>query len=102
MGFAIPINAAQPVASDIISHGYVTGRVKLGVSVTEFSSDRAKALGYPAGLLVQAVDKSSDAYAQGIRANDIITKINGTDVTTYDRRFLPGRSASSGSATPSP
>ena len=84
MGFAIPINAAQPVVNDLISHGYVTGRVKLGISVSEISADRAKALGYPVGLMVQGVDSNSDAYAQGIRANDIMTMLNGTDVETYD------------------
>ncbi|SHH63170.1 serine protease Do [Sporobacter termitidis DSM 10068] len=87
MGFAIPINTAQPVVNDIIENGYVTGRVKLGISVSEFSADRASALGYPAGLLVQAVDSSSDAAAQGLQTNDIITKVNDTAVTTYDQFY---------------
>jgi serine protease Do len=87
MGFAIPISTAQPVVNDIIANGYVTGRVKLGISVSEFSADRASTLGYPAGLLVQAVDSSSDAAAKGIQQNDIITKVNGTAVKNYDEFY---------------
>ena len=87
MGFAIPINTAQPVVNDIIQYGYVTGRVKLGISVAEFDSNRAAMLGYPAGLFVQSVESGSDAAAQGIAQGDIITKINGTAVTTVDQLY---------------
>ena len=84
MGFAIPINTAQPVVNDIIQYGYVTGRVKLGVSVTAIDSDRASAFGYPAGLLVRSVESGSSAATQGIQAGDIITQADGTAVTTFD------------------
>jgi serine protease Do len=87
MGFAIPINTAQPVINDIIKYGYVTGRVKIGISVTEYDAYRGAALGYPAGLLIQAVDSTSDAAAKGIKANDVITKINGTAISTYDQFY---------------
>lgn len=85
MGFAIPINTAQPVVNDIIKYGYVTGRVKIGISVAELDSSRAASLGYPSGLLIQAVSSGSDAAAKGIKADDIITKINGTSVTSFDQ-----------------
>lgn len=87
MGFAIPINTAQPVVNDIIQYGYVTGRVKLGISVAEFDTNRAAALGYPAGLFVQSVESGTDAASQGIAQGDIITKINGTAVTTTDQLY---------------
>lgn len=87
MGFAIPINTAQPVVNDIIKYGYVTGRVKIGISVAQFDSGRATVLGYPSGLLVESVDSSSDAAAKGIQVDDIITKINGTAAASFDQFY---------------
>lgn len=87
MGFAIPINTAKPVIDDIIKYGYVTGRVKIGISVSTIDSYRASALGVPSGLFVQGVNSSSDAAAKGIQANDIITKINGKAVTSFDQFY---------------
>ena len=98
MGFAIPINTAKPVIDDIIKYGYVTGRVKIGISVSAFDSYRAAALGIPSGLLVQGVDSSSDAAAKGIQANDIITKINGISVTSFDQFYQEEGKCKAGSS----
>lgn len=84
MGFAIPINNAKPIVDSIIKNGYVTGRVKLGISVEPFTSYQAKLYNLPTGLLVDSVDSSSDAAAQGIKKSDIITKINNVTVATGD------------------
>lgn len=84
MGFAIPINVAQPIVDSIIKSGYVTGRVKLGISVETFTSYQAKLYNLPTGLLVDSVDSSSDAAAQGVKKGDIITKINNVTVATGD------------------
>jgi serine protease Do len=85
MGFAIPINAAQPVINSIIKYGYVTGRVKIGISVQQYEGSTA--YGYPAGLQILSVDSSSDAATKGLKVNDIITKINGIAVTSYDQFY---------------
>ena len=86
MGFAIPVNTAKPIVNDLIQYGYVQNRVKIGLSVTPINSAEATAYGVPAGLAVANVDKSSDAYGK-LQTNDIITKIDGTDVTSYDQFY---------------
>jgi serine protease Do len=85
MGFAIPINTAQPVVNSIIKYGYVTGRVKIGIEVQEY--DGSTAYGYPAGLQIVNIDSGSDAATKGLSNNDIITKINGIAVTSYDQFY---------------
>jgi serine protease Do len=85
MGFAIPINTAQPIINSIIKYGYVTGRVKIGISVQPYAGSTA--YGYPAGLQIMNIDSSSDAAAKGLAENDIITKINGIAVTSYDQFY---------------
>jgi serine protease Do len=84
MGFAIPINTAKPVIDDIIKYGYVTGRVKIGISVKEYDTTAAAAQGYPAGLLITDISSTSDAATKGIQKGDVITKINDIAATTYD------------------
>ena len=84
MGFAIPVNTAKPVINDLIQYGYVQNRVKIGIQVSEISSTQATVRGYPTGLLVQSVDSTSDAASKGLKVNDIITKIDGKDASSYD------------------
>lgn len=84
IGFAIPINSAKPIIDSIIKSGYVTGRVKVGISVYPLSSSQSKIYNYPSGLYVESVESSSDAYSKGVRAKDIITKINGVSIASDD------------------
>jgi len=39
LGFAIPIDDAMDIASELIENGYVTGRVKLGFSLIQIASE---------------------------------------------------------------
>lgn len=87
MGFAIPSDTIKPIVNDIIKYGYVTGRVKIGISVKEFGEYEAKVYNMQPGLLVSSVDQSSDAYKQGVRQSDVITKINGKTVSDYDSLY---------------
>lgn len=84
LGFAIPINTVQPVVDSIIKNGYVTGRVKVGISVYSLSSSQAAWYSYPSGLYVESIEQDSDAYAKGLREKDIITAINGVNLANDD------------------
>lgn len=84
IGFSIPISVAKPYIDSIIQYGYVTGRVKVGISVYSLSNSQAKWYNYPSGLYVESIERSSDAYAQGLRAKDIITEINGISLANDD------------------
>lgn len=84
IGFAIPISTAKPIIDSIIKYGYVTGRVKVGISVYPLSNTQAKWYNYPSGLYVEKIESTSDAYAKGLRAKDIITKINGISLASDD------------------
>jgi serine protease Do len=84
IGFAIPINSAKPIIDSIIKNGYVTGRVKVGISIYPLSNSQAQMYNYPAGLYVEDIDQTSDAYAKGLRDKDIITKIDGISIAADD------------------
>lgn len=84
IGFSIPISIAKPYIDSIIANGYVTGRVKVGISVYSLSNSQAKWYNYPSGLYVESIEQTSDAYAQGLRTKDIITEINGVAIANDD------------------
>ncbi len=75
--FAIPINLAKTVASDLIRYGKVE-RGYIGVSISQVDETLAKANGLekPEGVFVQEVIGEA-AKAAGVKAGDIILTIDG-------------------------
>lgn len=80
LGFSIPINTAKKVVDDIIKNGYVSGRVKIGITIRPISAYEAQAEDVPQGVLIMEISKDSSLYQQNIQAGDIITKIDGVSV----------------------
>jgi serine protease Do len=79
LGFAIPSNLVQFVVNALIAHGEAP-RSDIGVSFKAIQRT-----GLTSGVLVNSVDKHGPAGRAGLRAGDVITKLNGAAVTV---RFL--------------
>src|SRR5262245_25561558 len=81
IGFAIPINTAQRVASALIARGRVQ-RGWIGVALEPMSEDLAKALGAPKGkgAVVKRVLPGGPAEKAGIQPNDVIVRFGETTV----------------------
>lgn len=84
LGFAIPISQAKEVVDELIENGYVAGRPAIGITGGAVPSAARAYYGLPDGVLVESVEPASDAYAQGVRAGDVIIAINGTQVVSVD------------------
>ena len=82
IGFAIPSEIAQPIVEQLRS-GREIQRGFLGVQLQPIDEDIAASLGLPKrrGELVQSLQDDSPAAKGGVKSGDIITKINGKDVT---------------------
>lgn len=80
LGFAIPINDAMDVASQLMSNGYVSDRATLGVYLQDVTSDTGS---YKAGLYITSVVTGSGAEAAGLQAYDRIIAADGTEISTY-------------------
>ena len=79
LGFAIPIDTAQPIISSLKEYGYVKDRAVLGITGQYIDSMTARFYGYPtAGMYVASVTNPSVSSA-GITQGCLITKID--DVT---------------------
>ncbi len=80
LGFAISINFAKPIIEDIISRGYITGRVRVGIMYTVVTSEMSDYYGVAKGILVSAVAEDCDISNSGLKKGDIITELNGVEV----------------------
>ncbi len=79
IGFAIPVNIAKSIMSQILQFGEVK-RGLLGVSISDFNAESAKAFGIEGtaeGALVQEVADGSAAEKAGIEVGDVILSVDG-------------------------
>lgn len=85
IGFAIPIDTAKLIIDELIEKGYVSGRPAIGIDGETLPATYRIYYRLPEGIYVTRVYASSDAAAKGISEGDIITAINGIDVTTMEQ-----------------
>ena len=81
IGFAIPVNMAKPVFSQLITKGSVS-RGYIGVTIQPLTEELAKSFGMKdaKGALVNEVIKGGPADKAGVRQGDIITGLNGSEI----------------------
>ena len=81
IGFAIPANLAKNIMDQILSKGKVT-RGYMGILPQELTPDLAKSFGVSNthGVAVANVVGDSPAAKAGLKINDVITAVNGTNV----------------------
>jgi serine protease Do len=86
IGFAIPVNLAKPVLTQLAANGHVT-RGWLGVTIQPVTPELAKSLklGETTGALVSSVTDGSPAEKAGLKAGDVILEFNGEKVARADR-----------------
>ena len=81
IGFAIPIDSVRALVDEFMKNGTIS-RAFLGIRYRLISRDVALLNEVPQGAYVQEVVDGSPAEKAGIQAGDIITKVNGQNVTS--------------------
>ena len=81
LSFAIPIDVAMNVESQLIEKGKVS-RGRLGISIQDVSSDLAESFGMdkPTGAVVGSVERDGPADKAGIEPGDVVVKFEGTPI----------------------
>ena len=95
LSFAIPIDVAEQVKDQIVATGHAS-HARLGVAIQEVNQTLADSfkLDTPEGALVSNVDPGSPADKAGLKAGDVIRKVDGhTIVSSGDLPSLIGQSA---------
>jgi serine protease Do len=79
IGFAVPINTAKSIMSDLIENGRVISRPWIGIAFIKITRQLAQYYDLPTneGALVAQVEAYSPADYTGIRKGDIIEEIDG-------------------------
>lgn len=80
LGFAIPIDIAMDVATQIMDNGYVADRATIGVSLQTLPQDYGN---YKAGLYVNSVLKGSGAEKAGLQPYDRLVACDGNEISSY-------------------
>lgn len=81
---AVPMNLAQKVVDDLLTHGRIV-RGYLGISMEneltqELIADRGLALDRPRGVYLSGVKPQSPAARSGLREGDVILSIDDIDI----------------------
>lgn len=86
LGFAIPVNDAIDVISDLMEYGYVRGRVDVGMEFLDVSSIQvAWMYGLSElGCYVYSVDENSNAADAGFKSGDLVLSVDGTEVDSTE------------------
>ena len=82
IGFAIPAEDAKPII-DTLMKGKPVQRGYIGVSIQPLSDDLAAAVGLPknSGEIIARAEPGGPAAKAGLRAGDVVTRVNGQQVT---------------------
>ena len=84
IGFSIPINVVKEALSQFKQTGKFPAKPYLGVQYQMISQQAAVLNKVPQGAYVVSVIAGSPAESAGIKANDIITKFDGQELTEED------------------
>ncbi|HEY6356602.1 MAG TPA: trypsin-like peptidase domain-containing protein, partial [Vicinamibacterales bacterium] len=112
IGFAIPINAAQPILATLETHHSIS-HPYIGIAMTPMNTSMANYLGYTGkdGVVVNTVVPGSPAEKAGLNQGDVIVELNHvrvkepSDVSTAVAKLKTGDTVSllvwrKGSLTP--
>ena len=78
IGFAIPMEKAVELASDLKLYGFVRNRPLMGIVVQDAEAGDRE--GSPAGAFVYSVEEGLPGDLAGLRKGDVIIGLNGTEI----------------------
>ena len=86
MGFALSIDEVKPLVEQLINQGHVS-RPYMGVTInSQYQVDEKTAERYdiPVGIMIYSVADNSPAERAGLKAGDIIYKVDNTIIQSFD------------------
>ena len=98
IGFAIPINDVVSLVEDIMTNGYVTNKAYLGITPGTMTAQMARQYRYDVseGVFVYSVESGSAAEKAGLQMGDVITKLDDTEITSYEDLIAAKKGYSAG------
>ena len=87
VGYAIPITDAEDIINELMNKTPVEEGEEgyLGVMGVSVPDQLVQGYGYPAGASVNQITEGSPAAEAGLRVYDIITGVNGRQITSFEQ-----------------
>jgi len=85
LGFAIPINSVKRILQELQKSGQVDRSFWTGIHYDQLTRTIARFLGLESGqgVIVSDIDKYSPADKAGLMVGDVITEINGKEISNF-------------------
>ena len=83
MGFAIPSTTVIKSLNDLKEHGYITGRARLGLTVSQKTYSTWPYMQTYYYIQISDIDADGSAAKSGIQVGDILQKFNGEEITSF-------------------
>lgn len=87
MGYAIPISQATPIINELMNREVLSEDEQgyLGITGEDVTDTEVSKFNMPLGISITSVIEDGPADKAGLKHGDIITKVNGTEVTNFDQ-----------------
>lgn len=85
MGYAIPISSATPIINELMSREILSPEQQgyLGVSGYDVTEDVSSYYNIPVGVYIKEVSEGAAADKAGLKPEDVITKVNDIQITSF-------------------
>ena len=86
LGFAIPIGDVQAIIKDIMENGQITDKPAFGITAGTMTRQMAAQyqIDQTSGVFVYSVNKGGAGEKAGLQMGDVITKVDGTDISSME------------------
>ena len=84
IGFAIPISTTTEIVNQLIEFQTVK-RPYIGIIGTTIDESTIERYNFPRGVYVRTIEENSPASQADLKVGDIITKLNGEEVTSIEQ-----------------
>ena len=86
LGFAIPISDVRSIITDIMENGAVTDKAYMAITAGTMNEQMAAQFNIDVteGVFVYSVVEGGAGEKAGLRLGDVITKMDDTDITSYE------------------
>ncbi|MBQ2667894.1 MAG: trypsin-like peptidase domain-containing protein [Clostridia bacterium] len=84
MGFAIPITGAKSIVDDLLSGGYVQGRVRMGIRGYVINEMQAAFADVKPGFMIAEFDPDSPFLGTQVQVDDIIVAIDDMETPSLE------------------
>ena len=84
VSFALSSVTIKNIADQLINHGFVEGRIHLGIHGQEIDEFYQHYYDIPRGIFITAIEEDSALFERGVREGDILINLADTPILSFD------------------